>query len=123
MHNIIKNELVSLLNVLEEHLSTGKTGDDGKKTVIIPLEELSDAYQNTLIDFVKAEADASALLPLEGISKFIPIEDSIWKVWVEEDKESDDLKTCGIVAVIDDSDEVYAVINLLDDVIHSLYAK
>lgn len=123
MNTIIKNELMNLITVLDENLSAGQTGDDGKKTIIIPLEELPDAYQNNLIDFVNAEADASALLPVDDNYKVIPIEDSIWKVWVEEDKESDDLKICGIVAVIDDSEEVYAVINLITDVAHSLYAK
>lgn len=119
---MISKNLHDLIDLLCDSLSTAKTGTDGKKTCIIELKKLPQVYQEELIEFVSEEVDAGGLSCEDDNYHIISIDDSIWNVWVDEDIDSGSFTPRGIVAIVDDETEKYAIIDLLTDVAHSLYA-
>lgn len=86
------------------------------------LKKLPQVYQEELIEFVSEEVDAGGLSCEDDNYHIISIDYSIWNVWVDEDIDSGSFTPRGIVAIVDDETEKYAIIDLLTDVAHSLYA-
>lgn len=114
-----REELRELIYVLYDSLSKGEFEEDGKKTCVISLKKLPQAYQTEIVDYADTEMKDSKSVD-DGFV-YLPMEDSLWQVWIEI--ANGVVKPRGLVTIIDEDSEKYVVIDLIAEVMHSLYAK